>query len=98
MDRGSAFKIECLSGRLALALKFRRQRRATRTQKCDYAAEFDVVFLFRAAREARSQAHFHFGIYAAGIAGIAANLDLAAANFEQVEKAGSEGIRSTPGD
>ena len=92
MDRGGALEIERFAGRLALPLEFRGERGATRAQKGDDAAQFDVVFFFRASRKARREAHLHFGIHAAGIAGIAANLDLAAADFEQVEKPGSKCI------
>src|SRR5260370_9046620 len=54
---------------------------------------FDVVFFFCAAREARGEAHFHFGIEAAGKRGIAADFDLAAPHFEQIEDAFSECLR-----
>ena len=93
MDRGGALEIERLARRLALALEFRRERGAARGQKRDHAAQFGVVFLLRASRKARREAHFHLGIHAAGIAGIAANLDLATADFEQVEKPGGKCIR-----
>src|SRR4029077_16418831 len=65
---------------------------AARRQKRDDAAHFRVVVFFRAARETGRETHFHFRIDAAGKTGIAANLDLAAADFEEVEKAGGERI------
>ena len=55
-------------------------------ERSNDAAYFHVVVLFGATGEAGSEAHFHFRINAARVGGIAANLDLAAANFEEIEK------------
>ena len=92
MNRRGSLEIERFACRLALALEFRRERCAARREKRDDAAHFRVVIFFRASREARRKAHFHFRIDAAGKTRIAANLDLAAPDFEQVEKSGSERI------
>src|SRR5579864_5419147 len=92
MDRRGALEIERFAGHLALALQFRSERSAARRQKRDDAAHFRVVIFLRASREARRKTHLHFRIDAAGKTWIAANLDLAAPDFKQVEKTGSERI------
>jgi len=58
---------------------------------------FCVVILLGAPSKARGQTHFHFRIDAAGIRGIAPNLDLAAANLEQVQKSGRKQFGRAPG-
>src|SRR5260370_630430 len=63
---------------------------ATGVEKLHESLHFRVIIFFAAAGKTRSQAHFHFGIHAAGKRGIAANFDLAAADFEKIESAGGE--------
>jgi hypothetical protein len=84
MDCRGSLEIERFARRLAFAFEFRRQRGAAGREKRDDAAHFRVVVLLRATREARGEAHLHFGINAAGKTRIAANLDLATPNFKQV--------------
>src|SRR5260370_34128235 len=63
---------------------------ATGVEELHESLHFRVIIFFAAAGKTRSQAHFHFGIHAAGKRGIAANFDLAAADFEKIGSAGGE--------
>src|SRR5580658_2765024 len=80
-----ALEIEIGAGAFAVGLDRGAQRVAVGVEKLYEALNFSVVFLFGAAGEAGREAHFHFGIDAAGERGIAANFDLATAHFEEVE-------------
>src|SRR6202521_2596237 len=82
---GCPFEIQLLAGFLTLLLNSRPERSPARFEKLHEPLYFDVVFFFRASRKAWREAHFHFGIEAAGKRRVAADLDLAATHFEQVE-------------
>src|SRR6266478_4047789 len=81
LQSGCAFEVQLLAGFLTLFF-YRRSERAARFEELDQALNFDVIFFFCAASEARGKAHLHFGVEAAGKRGIAADFNLAAANFE----------------
>src|SRR5258708_35927624 len=93
VQRGGAFEVQLLAGALALFLYCGPERAAASFEELDQPLNFDVVLLFCAAREARGEAHFHFRVEAAGKRGIAADFDLAAPHFEQIEDAFSECLR-----
>ena len=81
-----ALEIEIGAGTLAVGFDRGAKRIAAGVEKLHEALHFGVVFLFGASGETRGEAHFHFGIDAAGESGIAANFDLAATDFEEVER------------
>src|SRR6266478_3034676 len=82
MESGCAFEIELFAGFFALVLYGGAHRASGRFEELHQPLNFDVIFFFCAAREARGEAHFHFRVETAGKCGVTANLDLAAANFE----------------
>ncbi len=86
-----ALEIEIGAGAFAVGFDRGSERVAVGVEKLHEALDFGVVFFFRASGEARREAHFHFGIDAAGESGIAANFDLATADFEEVETLLGEG-------
>src|SRR5690348_11629213 len=86
MERGGAFEIEGFAGGFALAFDAAGKRGARRLERLDDASDFPVVLFLGAAGETWREAHLHFGIDAAGKCGVAADLDLAAANFEEIEE------------
>ena len=81
-----ALEIEIGAGAFAVVFDGGAERVAVGVEKLHQALDFGVVFLFGASGKARGEAHFHFGIDAAGKSGIATNFDLAAADFEEVER------------
>src|SRR5579863_3407516 len=97
VELSGALEIEIGAGAFAVVFDRGAQRVAVGVEKLDEALDFGVVFLFGAAREARREAHFHFGVDAAGESGIAADFDLAAAHFEQVERLLGESERGFSG-
>src|SRR5487761_481764 len=96
MQGSRALEIRRFARRFPFALHRSRQGGPAGFQRLEYAIHFDVVIFLRAAREARREAHLHLRIYAPGKAGVAANLDLAAANLEKVEKLIRERFSSLP--
>src|SRR5256885_11777791 len=90
---GCAFEIQLLTGFFALLLDCGAERSAACFDEMDQTLHFDVVFLFGATGKAGRQAHFHFGVEAPGKSGIAANLDLAAADLEEIENAFGKCLR-----
>ncbi len=80
-----ALEIEIGAGAFTVVFDGGAERVAVGVEKLHETLDFGVVFLFGASGKARREAHFHFGIDAAGESGIAANFDLAAADFEEVE-------------
>src|SRR5579859_1171034 len=86
MQGSRALKIRSFTRRFPFALHRSRHERPAGFQRLEYAIHFDVVIFLRTARKARREAHLHFRIYAPGKAGVAANLDLAAANLEKIEE------------
>ncbi len=81
-----ALEIEIGAGAFTVVFDCGAQRVAVGVEELNEALDFGVVFLFGASGEARREAQFHFGIDAAGERGIAADFDLAAAYFEEVER------------
>src|SRR6476646_154374 len=86
-------EIELGAGALAVGFDGKAERVAVGVEKLHKPLNFAVVFLFGASRKARREAHFHFGIDAAGKRWIAADFDLAAADFEEVESLRGKGER-----
>ena len=80
-----ALEIEIGAGAFAVVFDRSAERVAIGVEELHEALDFCVVFLFGAPGKARRQAHFHFGIDAAGESGIATDFDLAAAHFEEVK-------------
>src|SRR5580700_3146391 len=78
--------VEIGAGALAVVFDGGAERVAVRVKELYQPLHFGVVFLLGAAGKARREAHFHFGIDAAGESGIAANFDLTAAHFEEIER------------
>jgi hypothetical protein len=91
VDGGGALEIETVAGFFALDLDGSAQRIAVGVEELHEAIYFGVVFLFGAAGEAGGEAHLHFGVEAAGERGVAADFDLATADFEKIEDAIGEG-------
>ena len=87
VERRGALEVQLLAGFFALFFNSSTHRAAARFQKAHEPLDLDVVLLFAAPREAGREAHLHFGIQAAGESGIAADFDLAASHFEQIEDA-----------
>ena len=92
VERGGALEVELGAGAFADFLDGDAERIAAGVEKLHEAANFSGVFLFGAAGKARREAHFHFRVNAAGKRRIAANFDLAAANFEKVESLLGESV------
>src|SRR5271169_1096816 len=67
--------------------------KAVCVEELDQTAHFCVVLLLGATRKARSKAHFHFRVDAAGERRIAADLDLASSYFEKVQHLFGECLR-----
>src|SRR4029077_6137767 len=63
-------------------------------QRRKHAPRLHVVFFFRAPRETGRQAHLHLRINASRKFRIAPNFDLAAPDFEKVEKAFRKHLRA----
>ena len=97
VERGGALEIEIGAGAFAVVFDGRAKRVAVGVEELHEALNLGVVFLFGASGEARREAHFHFGIDAAGECGIAADFDLAAADFEEVERLPGKGERGFSG-
>ncbi len=92
-----ALEIEIGAGAFTVVFDGGAQRVAVGVEKLHQPLNFGIVFLFGAAGKARREAHFHFGIDAAGKSRIAADFNLAAADFEQVESLLGEGERGFSG-
>src|SRR5579872_274987 len=86
MQDGRALKIRRFARRFPFALHCSRQERPARFQRLEYAIHLDVVIFLRTACEARREAHLHLRIYAPGETGVAADLNLAPANFKKIEE------------
>ena len=97
VEGAGLFKIQFLARLFANCLVLRAERISFCFEELDQAADFYVVFLLGATGEAGREAHFHFGVDTAGERGIAANLDLAAADFEEVEDALGESVSGFAG-
>ena len=85
VEESGVLEIEISAGLLAIGFDRRAKRVAAGVQKLDEALHFGGVLLWRAAGKAGCEAHFHFRVDATGKRGVAANFDLTAANFEEVE-------------
>jgi hypothetical protein len=79
---GGALEIQLFAGFLALFFDGGTQGAATGLQELYQALDFEVVVFLGAARKTGRKAHFHFRVQAAGKRGIAADFDLATADFE----------------
>ena len=90
VERGGTLEIERFAGGFTLVFETRGQDRALPREAFEQVADFAVVLLLGATRETRRQAHFHFGINAARKIGVAANFDLTATGFEEIEEAFAE--------
>src|SRR5439155_14369810 len=93
---GGAFEVQLFAGFLALVLDRRAERASARFEELHETLHFDFVLLFGATRKTGREAHFHFGIEAAGKRGIAADFNLATPHFEQIEDALGECLRRAP--
>ena len=92
VKRASAFEVEFLTRFFALGFVGRTQGVAAGFQELNKFLHFHVVFFLRAAGKARRKAHFHFGVDATWKRRIAANFDLAATDFEEVEDSFGKGF------
>ena len=92
-----ALEIEIGAGALAVGFDERAERVAVGVEKLHEPLDFGVVLLFGTSCKAGREAHFHFGIDAAGESWIATDFDLAAADFEQVEGLRGKGERGFSG-
>src|SRR4029077_9612931 len=90
-------EIEIGAGALAVSFDRGAKRVAVSVEELHQALNLGVVFLLGASGKAWRKAHFHFGIDAAGKRWIAADFDLAAADFEQVESLLGKGERGFAG-
>lgn len=97
VKRGGALEIELFAGMFAIRFDGDAERAAARVEKLDETADLGVVFLLGASGKARCEAHFHFRVDAAGKRGIAANFNLAAADFEKIERLFGESFRRFSG-
>ncbi len=97
MELRGALEIEIGAGAFAVLFDGRAERAAVGVEELHQPPNFGVVFPFGASGKARREAHLHFGIDAAGKCWIAANFDLAAAHFEQVESLLGESQRRFSG-
>src|SRR5690348_3533080 len=86
VESGGAFEIEGFACGFALALDAAGKRGAGGFERLDDASNLAVVFLLCAAGETWREAHLHFGIDAARERRVAADFDLAAADFEEIEE------------
>jgi len=84
------FEVQVFAGALAILLEGGAEGVAICFEKGDQAHDFGGVFFLAATGKARRETHFHFRIEAAGKRRIAANFDLAAADFEKVEDLAGE--------
>src|SRR5487761_923700 len=80
-----ALEIEIGAGALAVGFDGGAEGVAGGVEELHKASDLGVVVLLGASGEAWREAHFHFGVDAAGKSWIAADFDLAAADFEEVE-------------
>lgn len=92
-----ALEIEIGAGAFAVGFDSGAERVAAGVEKLYEASDLGVVFLLGASGEAWREAHFHFGVDAAGECGIAADFDLAAADLEEVESLLGKGERGFSG-
>jgi len=92
VNGAGSFEIEIFAGFVAFGFVGGAEGSAAGFEELDEAADFDVVFFFAATAKAWREAHFHFGVDAAGKGGIAANFDLATADFEEVEDTFGESV------
>ena len=84
MEGGGAFEIQLLAGFLPFLLDGGTHRASACFQELYEALHFDAVFLFGATCKTGREAHFHFGVEAAGKGWVAADFYLAAAHFEKI--------------
>jgi hypothetical protein len=87
VERRGALEVQLPAGLLAFFFNRSTHRSSACFQKTQEPLYFAVVLLFAAPREARRETHLHFGIEAARKSWIAADFDLAAPHFEQIQDA-----------
>src|SRR5579863_2034184 len=86
VNGGGVFEGEVGGGGVALGGAFAEQGLAVGIEVGLHPTHFSCVVLIAAAFETRGQAHFHFGIDAAGERGVGMEVVYAAAHFEEVER------------
>src|SRR5579859_2895105 len=96
MHCSRSLEIERFAAGFAIAFQFLGERLARGRKRREYAACLHIVFFFRAPRETGRQAHLHLRINASRKLRVAADLDLAAPYFEEIEKALRKCLRTLP--
>src|SRR2546425_12258662 len=90
----SELEIKLLARSGSLLFERGNERAAARLKEVQQPIHLRVVLLLRTAREARCEAHLHFGIEAAGKRRVTPDFDLAPAHFEKIKRALGEGLGS----
>src|SRR5262249_11835400 len=86
MMRSSVFELELFGSTVPLRRDLPHQRAAAALEKRPHAAYLLRILLVSAALEAGRQAHFHFGINAAGKRRVGVEVEITAPHFEGVER------------
>src|SRR5580658_4034554 len=86
MDLRGRFEFKIGGGLFALSAEMDETAFAARSQKTFYRSGLFCVALVGAALVARSEAHFHLGVDAAGIARVGIEIEGAAAQEEELER------------